>query len=160
MANLLHMRALVVKKDILDALEVEEFLFKLGVGGVETAGNRDDAFRMIKESGIGLLLVDAVLNEGNGLELIVKLRCQDDKEVATVPAILLAQNPDERWKLAAQKAGVNAILEVPFDLRTLESVLNDVLTQDRQFVRSRNYVGPDRRAEPQKPYPGPDRRRG
>jgi DNA-binding response OmpR family regulator len=60
---------------------------------------------------------------------------------------------------AARDAGVNEFLVKPVTAKSLMERLTLIVNKPRNFVKSKNYFGPDRRRRPDPNYGGSERRK-
>jgi DNA-binding response OmpR family regulator len=93
----------------------------------------------------------------NGLDFLHKIRNATDTPNPFVPAIMLTAYTDLNRVLQSRDAGITEFLAKPFTPVTLYSRIVAVVEDQRAFVRSENFFGPDRRRVT-RPFPGMDRR--
>lgn len=119
------------------------------------------ALELMKNHSIDLMLVDLVLPTLSGGELIQLVRRSADSRNPTVPILVLSAHSTEAMARMARDAGANAFLAKPITADRLFRSLRWVLMDERPFIRSGNFCGPDRRRPPKpddRPYQGPRRR--
>ena len=75
-----------------------------------------------------------------------------------VPFILMTGFSEKRRVMQARDVGVTEFLVKPFTARDLYKRLYQVIERPRQFVRSDDFFGPDRRRKSPVNYDGPLRR--
>lgn len=152
------LRALVVDDDRLVRQLVAGYLDGLGVTDVQIAGDGDEALEALARRHFDLVLTDFEMSPINGVELVARLRREPDIINPFVAVVLMTAHTDRATVIRARDAGVNAFLAKPVGESELRKKLGLVLTDDRPFVRSRRYVGPDRRRR-DLPVKGLERRR-
>jgi CheY-like chemotaxis protein len=105
-------------------------LTRLGYTVLEAA-NTEEALTLCRHSGkrLDLVIADFVLTDGKGTDLAVRVRehCPD------VPVLLTSGTPLDGWSDAERRRyadlGVRAdFLQKPFQIRTLDSKLKDLLS--------------------------------
>lgn len=104
----------------------------------------------------------AVVEDGerlDGVELVRSFRRSGDCPNNRIPILLLINDATHKRVLAASSAGANRILTTPFTMKKCWEQIEETLTDDRPFVVTDKYVGPERRFAPSKSYKGLDRRR-
>ena len=71
---------------------------------------------------------------------------------------MMTGHTDRRRVLEARDAGVNEFVAKPLTARALIDRLRSVIDNERGWVKSNSYTGPDRRRKANPAYPGPFRR--
>jgi DNA-binding response OmpR family regulator len=93
---------------------VRRGLDQAGVG-VDIFGNAESAWRALSESGYAALVIDRGLPDGDGLELLRRLRAQDN----AVPCLLLTSRDALRDRVDGLEAGADDYLPKPFEMEEL-----------------------------------------
>jgi len=101
------------------ALEVEGFR-------VQTAGSGFDGLRILRERTVDLVLLDVVLPDVNGLELLRLLR----REGNEVPAVVMSGHGTIEMALEATRMGAADFLEKPLSTEKILLTLRNVLRLD------------------------------
>jgi CheY-like chemotaxis protein len=94
----------------------------------------------------------------DGITFVRRVRASEQRPFQTVPIIMLSVNDELNLKQTARGAGINAFLLKPVSPNTLCQCILQLTRNPTPFVRSAEYIGPDRRAA-DVPFSGPDRRR-
>ena len=101
------------------------------------AGSVQDALALFAKQRFCLVIMDILLAETNGLELLQSIR-----QLKPVPVLVLSSNPGEAERLSALHAGASAYLENPYELEDClahaESLMQ--LYTDLQPKESRYYT--------------------
>ena len=141
-------RSHVVVRTILNAMGIRRFnsLF-------ETAG----LFKELKRRPPDILVTEYKLDEVDGLELIRRIRRDDDIPDHYLPVILMTGHTERRVVAGARDAGAPHVLAKPVSIQQFYSAISWLVTHPAPFIRSRDYYGPDRRHK-QRPFEGEDRR--
>jgi len=94
---------------------------------VLTAANGLEALEHLAQSTIGLMIADLAMPEMDGLELLKHVRA--DRQLETLPVIMLTASGLDQDRLAAREEGVNDFLTKPASSRELIETVNRVLGQ-------------------------------
>lgn len=139
------LRVLVIDDDKLIRQLVAGFLDVLGVQDIQLEASGEAGFDLLLRRHFDLVISDFELQKMNGLELIHKLRRHPDSNNPYVPVIMMTAHADRPTVFKARDAGVNAFVAKPVSHKALAEKIKTVMLEDRKFVRSQRYVGPDRR---------------
>jgi two-component system, chemotaxis family, chemotaxis protein CheY len=121
---------------------LRDILLGMGFPSIIVAGTTSETMRQILEQRPSVILLDHKLpGTGDGLALTRRLRRDND----AIPIILMTNMPDATMVGAARDAGVNEIVIKPISMESLVLRLMHVLQVPRKFIRSKGYMGPDRR---------------
>lgn len=104
---------------------------------VRTAGTLADAFREASQAQPDLIILDLGLPDGDGTELVKRLRT-----VADVPVIVLSGRDGEEDKVALLDAGADDVLRKPFGLEELAARCRTLLRRSANGLQERVCVGP------------------
>jgi DNA-binding response OmpR family regulator len=80
------------------------------------AGNGLDALSLLRRGGVDIALIDLMLPELDGLELVRRVRRE-----STVPIILISGRADESSRVAGLEVGADDYIVKPFSLREMTS---------------------------------------
>lgn len=133
----------------------------IGVGSILTASDGREALELLRTRAVDILMIDWEMKPLDGLELTRAIRMSSDHPNRFTPIIMVSAHSEvERVKLA-RDAGVNEFLVKPISAKRVMERLIDVIERPRQYVKARNYFGPDRRRRSAKSggYMGPFRRK-
>lgn len=120
-----------------------------GEGGLETfAREKPD-----------IVLLDWELPGIDGLAVARKMRDRETSHDAFVPILMITAHAEKGRVVAARDAGVSDFLTKPVDPKNLYEKLLGLVIDQRPFIRTKDYFGPDRRRPNPPPYGGPERRR-
>lgn len=101
----------------------------------------DEGFKLYQGKKMDLLLLDIRLPDGNGLEILKKIRGQDD----LMPIIILTSLTDIKTAVTAMKLGATDYLTKPFELDELKILVDrtlDMASIRDDVVRLRRLEGP------------------
>lgn len=119
-------RILIVEDQPALATMVQEWLQSHGYSS-ERAGDGITALKMILANPFSLLLLDLKIPGLHGIELLRKLR--SSPKTAALPVVVMSGiYKGERYRLALQELGVQAVLEKPFTPAQLQSAIARTLS--------------------------------
>ncbi|MGE0449553.1 MAG: response regulator [Vicinamibacterales bacterium] len=95
-----------VRADLQDAFEREGFT-------VRTAGTMQDGAAAIEEGGFGVVVLDIVLPDGDGLELLRRIRA--GQQTASLPVMLLSTEAEVGSRIRGLKVGADDYVGKPYD---------------------------------------------
>ena len=145
-----------------DSLQMRRLLIAMlnaiGIWNVRTAVDGREAFESFKGQRPDILITDADMGEVGGMELVRSVRRFQDQTGPYVPIIMVTGHTEQSWVEGARDAGVDEFLAKPISAGSLYTRVCEVILNPRPFVRSSDYLGPDRRRRDSNSYPGPMRR--
>lgn len=119
------MRILVVEDNQLN-MEIIEFLLKEEGAIVYEAWNGKEALEAFCNSNlneIDVILMDVMMPIMNGYESAKKIRAMERKDAKKIPIIAMTANAFAEDKIAAKKAGMNAHVSKPLDMKQLIKII-------------------------------------
>lgn len=124
--------------------------------GVEvmTAGSGNEGFAIFLRERPDLVLSDLSMPDGDGFELIARIRARDPDDGGRTPAIALSADQDETTAITA---GYHAFLAKPFESATLLSFIDDFSRSDDRAstLEQLSAQATTRRQEPARVQPAP-----
>ena len=129
-----------------------------GVGVIYTAKNGEEGFKEFCNTNPDLVIADWMMKPMDGISLTRRIRNDPVSPNQFVPIILMTGFSEKRRVVQARDAGVTEFLMKPFNARDLYRRISQVIEKPRQFVRSDDFFGPDRRRKRTTEYDGPKRR--
>jgi len=147
-----------------DSLQMRRLLLAMlnaiGILNVRTAADGREAFEAVKQQRPDILITDADMGHVGGMELVRSVRRYQEQTGPYLPIIMVTGHAEQKWVEDARDAGVDEFLAKPISASSLYSRVSEVILNPRPFVRSGDYVGPDRRRRDAGEYGGPLRRQG
>jgi CheY-like chemotaxis protein len=137
---------------------VKTMLRGLGAPQVYDAKTPTQALELLRTEEIDIVILDYMLGDADGVEFLRHLRSDPKSPAPYVPVIMLTAHTERRRVEAARDAGANAFCTKPVTAAEILRKVAAIVEQPLNYVRSDNYVGPDRRRRDAAPK-GPDRRR-
>ena len=137
---------------------LQSLLESFGVGTVIRAGNGEDGLHILANEAVDIVITDWLMSPLDGLDFVRAVRTGETSPNRLVP-ILMMTGLSEMWRVAAARdMGVNGFILKPLTCESLLSRIIHIIEHPRFFVRTRTYLGPDRRRAAKTDYRGPERR--
>lgn len=155
--SLRNLKIMVVEDDPSMRALVHDVLAAFEVGRVRSVGEGGGAFQLLRGFAADIVILDWIMQPVNGLEFLRRIRKGTDTPNPFLPVIMLTAYSDLPRVEECRDAGVTEFLAKPFTPTTLYNRIASVIEDQRNFVRSPTYFGPDRRRV-DRPFIGPDRR--
>lgn len=124
---------------------VRRLLGAMRVGSARLAPDAAVAFEMMKVEVPDLIIVDWNMIPLDGIDFIRLVRRDEEGPCGDTPILLLTAHTEPHRVRAARDAGVNHVLAKPVSFKTLYRAIATIIEDERPFVRTPAYVGPDRR---------------
>lgn len=99
---------------------IKNSLVRLGYNDILLANDGEEAFNIFEEEKIDLLITDWNMPVINGLELVKKVRSEND----FIPIIMVTTEGGKKEVITALKAGVNNYIVKPFTPQVLKEKLS------------------------------------
>ncbi len=136
----------------------KSLLVTFGVGNVVTAKDGDHGYKAYMEHAPDIIIADWMMMPTDGITMTRRIRTGERSPNPFVPIILMTGFSEKRRVLQARDAGVTEFLVKPFTARDLYKRICQVIERPRQFVKSEDFFGPDRRRKTTVEFTGPFRR--
>jgi CheY-like chemotaxis protein len=149
-----RIRVLLVEDHPPTAAMLSAMLKALGFARLTVAGNTTAAVEALKAAPVDLLLCDFQLGIVNGLMLVRMIRRPDGIGHPNVPIVMITAHAEPERVAEALGAGVDDFLVKPVQPEKLLRCLTVLLERPRDFVKSKDYAGPDRRRRQTEIHPG------
>jgi CheY-like chemotaxis protein len=133
-------------------------LTTFGIGQIYAAYGFDEGFKAYCRINPDLVVMDWLEEPNNGLELTKKIRTDPNSPNPFVPIILMSGYSLKKRVLMARDSGITEFLVKPYTAKALYQRIEQLIERPRQFVKSDNYFGPDRRRVRDSEYTSPNRR--
>ena len=152
-----RLKVLVVDDNVHMRKLVTTILQAFGVNQIQEAESGKRAWTVLREFNPDVLVLDWMLEDMSGGELVQMLRTNPQTPNPFVPVIILTGHTSVNYVVQARDAGANEFIAKPVSAKTLMSRLVSVIENPRPFVRTAAYFGPCRRRRAEE-YRGPERR--
>jgi CheY-like chemotaxis protein len=157
--SLERVRFLIVDDNLHVINIVKTVLRGLGAVNVFDARDSTEALERLRKDAIDIVFLDYKLGQEDGLQFLRRLRTDPKSPTPFVPVIMLTAHSERSRVEAARDAGANAFCSKPVKAVEILRKVAAVIDRPQTFVRTGDYVGPDRRRREEDPK-GPDRRKG
>ncbi len=121
------------------------------------ASNGEEALKILEHKTPDIIISDLNMEPLNGLELTRHIRNSEDSLLQFMPIMICTGHAEANYIISARDAGATEVVCKPISARALYEHIAMIIERPREFVRSANYVGPDRRRK-NAPFAGHDRR--
>jgi two-component system, chemotaxis family, chemotaxis protein CheY len=156
--DLSRLRCLVVDDNEFMRTLLRELLHALGLKQVMECVDGEQAFKTLQTFQADLLLADLLMEPVDGITFTKRIRLAQDSPNRFLPIIMVSGHSELQRVELARDAGVNEFLVKPVSPQSLYRHISSVILTPRQFVRTPDYFGPDRRRRQDPDYKGPERR--
>ncbi|HTI67220.1 MAG TPA: response regulator [Caulobacteraceae bacterium] len=137
---------------------VKTILKNFGVIHVYEAKDVAEAFGLVRQFAIDIVLLDYNLGFMDGIEFVKLMRTATDSPNPYLPVIMLTAYTEQHRVTAARDAGVTEFCAKPVTAIEIYRKIAEVIERPRSFVRTATYFGPERRRHDIE-FKGPERRR-
>ncbi len=156
--NFDRVRVLIIE-DNQPMLEIcKTLMLTFGVGEVLTARNGDDGFKVFCRENPDIVISDWMMAPTDGISMTRRIRNDAMSPNRYVPVILMTGFSEKKRVVQARDSGVTEFLVKPFTARDLYKRIAQIIERPRQFVRSEDFFGPDRRRKETENFSGPYKR--
>lgn len=143
--DLSALRVLIVDDSDHMLVIVRRLLSAMRIRDLTLAADAAEAFQLMKSATPDIIIVDWNMIPLDGIEFIRLVRRHDNREIADAPILLLTAHTEPHRVRAARDAGVNHVSAKPASFKSLYRALVAIIEDERPFVRTEAYIGPDRR---------------
>lgn len=152
-----RLTALVLDDNVHMISIVRSTLLGLGINRTWQARSARDALEILRREPVDIVITDYQMPEMDGLEFTRLVRTSEGIPNPFIPVVMLTAYSALSRMLSARDAGVTEICVKPINARQLWTKIAAVVNHPRPFVRTRSYIGPDRRRR-NDTFTGDDRR--
>lgn len=153
-----RVRILVIE-DNQPMLEIcKTLLLTFGVGEVLAAKNGEEGFKVFCRENPDMVIADWMMHPIDGISMTRRIRNDPLSPNHYVPIILMTGFSERKRVVQARDSGVTEFLVKPFTARDLYKRIAQIIERPRQFVRSDDFFGPDRRRKADALFNGPYKR--
>ncbi len=136
----------------------KSLLLTFGVGQVIGAKDGEVGFEKYKQYNPDIIIADWMMKPMDGISLTRKIRNDPSSPNQYVPIILMTGFSEKKRVLQARDSGVTEFLVKPFNAKDLYRRIAQIVERPRQYVKSGDFFGPDRRRKKDNSYKGPFKR--
>lgn len=143
--NLAHAAVLLVD-DNPQALDIlSSIVQSFGVREQVKCGSALVAVEVIRKRPVDLVLIDCAMPEMDGFDFVRWLRREGGEHAAYTPVIMLTGHAAQSSVQKSRDCGASFIIAKPLTPRVLLQRILWLSRDEREFIESEAYVGPDRR---------------
>ncbi len=144
---------------------MSSMLREFGVGSMMIAESGNDAMDLLRianadagsRNHVDIALVDWLMPNGNGIDLLHWIRTHKKPSIKFLPVIFISAYTSEDVVIAARDNGANEAMVKPISAEALAKRILHVIDHPRPFVKAPGFFGPDRRRK-EKRFEGEDKR--
>lgn len=156
--NLSRLRALVVDDDANMRTILRMTLEGCGFKDLQVASSGARGFEVLQSFLPDLIITDWEMQEGNGIELLRRVRSDPASPDRFLPVVVLSGYAYRESIAEARDAGATDFLVKPVSAKRVVSRITGLIENPRPFIQSKDYFGPDRRRRADPDYDGPNNR--
>jgi len=138
-------------------LIVKHLLMAMDITKYKSCLNGNNAIKMMQKSPPDIVITDLKMESLNGFELIERIRRGDGGIDPYVPILVLSGQTELETVVKARNAGATEFLAKPASVGSLYDRLAWMVDNPRPFIKSEEFLGPDRRRA-MRGYEGLERR--
>ena len=153
-----NIKVLIAEDNLPMQALLKSILVTFGVDDIICARNGEEGFQLFLREEPDLVIADWMMTPVDGISLTRMIRNDPRSGNQFVPIILMTGFSEKRRAVQARDAGITEFLVKPFNARDLYRRIAQIIERPRQFVRSEDFFGPDRRRKRKTEYTGPQRR--
>ncbi len=129
-----------------------------GFRTIYEAADGQSAINLMRERHVDLVIVDGPMTPMDGYEFTKHLRISPETPNPFLPIIMVSAHTEVSQVKQARDVGVTEFLAKPISAKTLLVRFCSVIDNQRAFVRSSKFIGPDRRRHTDQAFQGQERR--
>jgi len=138
---------------------LRSILVSLGIRNINEADEGTEALKLMKTIDADIVICDWQMEPMDGIKFTKLVRQSENSPDIYVPIIMLTGHTEMTRVFTARDAGVNEFLAKPVSAKNIYHRIKMILESPRQYIRTDDYFGPDRRRRADPSYHGPERRR-
>lgn len=143
--RLTNVRVLVVDDNPPIRMLMRTLLLDLGIGMVDMASNPQQGWDSFRQFHHDMIFLDWPAGNAQALDFLKQIRCAPDSPLPDVPVIIVTGYSEASRVRQARDAGASDMLIKPFTMTCLVNHLIHLIESRHAFVRTPQFVGPDRR---------------
>ena len=156
--DLMGITFLILDREAAVRRRINTLLKEHGATQVYIEEDGTEGLKLLRNTDIDIVICGANMQPLGGRDFARIVRRDDQIKNREIPIILATRTVSKELVEDARDSGVNDIVAKPLKEALLIKKLLNSLSQHREFVDTRFYVGPDRRLSLSSTYNGEDRR--
>jgi DNA-binding response OmpR family regulator len=157
--NIERVNFLIIEDNKHMSVMVKTILTAFGARNILEASDGADAFKVLKHFPADIIICDWVMQPLDGIDFVRMVRTSADSPNPYVPIIMLTGYTEMHRVTEARDAGVNEFLAKPVSAKKLYSRIVAIIEHNRNFIKNKQFFGPDRRRKALESYRGDERRK-
>lgn len=133
---------------------LSQVLSGFGVRQMVKCETAEEALKVIARQSFDFIMTDGNMPEMDGYELVQTVRRLQNQPNAFIPILLITGHTRQSQVFRARDCGANFVVAKPITPKVLLDRIFWVAKEDRMFVETETYVGPDRRFKREGPPAG------
>ena len=138
---------------------MQQVLTGFRVTQVQTCASAEEARQHVAAKVFDLIIIDGEMPGEDGISLTRYVRSEPRAPNFTAPILMVSSYTPVEKVIRARDAGANLVIRKPIAPAVLLARIKWLASNDRDFVRTENYCGPDRRFKSLSPSEGFEERR-
>ncbi len=118
------LNVLVVDDSLTSRNHIKHILNNMGIAGITTAKDGQEAINLIKEHFYDLIVTDYNMPHVDGEALVNYVR--NESQQSSVPILMITSEQNESRLKSVRQSGVSAMCDKPFDPRLIRSLIEDI----------------------------------
>src|SRR5215470_6398784 len=128
---------LIVDDSLTVRMDLSEAFAAAGFRTLPSATMSEARVLLAKHS-VGVLVLDVLLPDGDGIELLREIRASTDGDTAALPVLMLSSEAEVRARVRGLKTGADEYVGKPYDT-------SYVVAKAQELVRARHGTAGDRK---------------
>lgn len=153
-----NISVLIVEDNQPMAAMAKSILETFGIVNITVAKHGEEGFSSFCKTNPDIVLADWMMKPMDGITLTQMIRNEARSPNPFVPIVLMTGFSEKTRVMEARDAGVTEFLVKPFLAKDLYKRIAQVIERPRQFVRTQEFFGPDRRRKEEEQFAGPWKR--
>jgi len=155
--NIENIKVLVVDGHEQIRTMIRDVLRKFNIRDVLEATTVDTGYRLICEADPDVIFVDWT-PEFDGIGLLKKVRSDPESPNPFASIIVMTGYSEAHHVISARDAGMNSYLTKPVSALTIYRHIVTLIENKRSFIKSQEFIGPDRRRKRKEAFQGTEKR--
>lgn len=139
-----NLKILVVEKQLFMRKLLGDVLLQMGISQVKKASSITEAIKMSEESEFDMVLLDWSPSM-DAIKYLSVVRNSQTSRDPFVPVVVISAYCEYTHICIARDAGMNEYLSKPISAKGLYARIVSIIDRHRNFVKTQNFFGPDRR---------------
>ncbi len=123
---------------------IRQILHEFGVRAIRETGDAETAYKIYATETVDLVLTDWA-PALDGIFLLDRIRKSEDSPNPFVPIVVVTANTELRHVCHARDHGMTEYLAKPISATLIYQRICTVIERHRDFIKNRDFFGPDRR---------------